>query len=179
MRHPRQFLRSWYAFFFQLPGLPEAAIRARSFAALERLFRGTATPGAFTDDDIARYKEALARPGALTAALNYYRAYRSHFFQRRQTRREPRRTIDRPTLVIWGEKDTALNPRNLDGLEAYVPDLRVERLPGASHWVMADDPRRVNALLEAFLGQGERRASTADASRASPAHPPRAVPGRR
>jgi pimeloyl-ACP methyl ester carboxylesterase len=173
MRHPRQFLRSWYAVFFQLPVLPEAAIRAHNFAALERLFRGTARPGAFTDDDIARYREALARPGALTAALNYYRAYMTHFF-RRGTKREPRRTIDRPTLVIWGEKDQALNLRNLDGLEAYVPDLRVERLPDASHWVMADDPRRVNALLEAFLGEDARRPAAADVSGAARVRSPRA-----
>ncbi|HEX8904053.1 MAG TPA: alpha/beta hydrolase [Longimicrobiaceae bacterium] len=154
MRHPRQFLRSWYAMFFQLPWLPEAALRARNFAALERLFRGTLTPGAFTGQDIARYKEALRRPGALTAALNYYRAYMSHFF-RRGSKREPRRTIDRPTLVIWGEKDAALNLHNLDGLERYVSDLRVERLPEASHWVMADAPGRVNELLAAFF-RGDR-----------------------
>jgi epoxide hydrolase 4 len=154
MRHPRQFLRSWYAFFFQLPALPEAAIRARNFAALERLFRRTATPGAFSDHDLARYREALARPGALTAALNYYRAYRGHLL-RGGGKTHPRRTIDRPTLVIWGEKDPALDRHNLDGLERYVSDLRIERLPQATHWVMADAPDRVNALLTGFFRQTE------------------------
>ena len=181
MRHPRQFLRSWYAFFFQLPRLPEAAIRARGFAALERLFRGTARPGAFSDADIARYKEALARPGALTAALNYYRAYVSHFFRPGGAKQAPRRTVERPTLVIWGEKDQALNLHNLDGLERYVPDLRVERLPEAGHWVMADDPQRVNALLTAFFREAGRRPGAADVSRApvlrSPGGDPRRSTG--
>jgi pimeloyl-ACP methyl ester carboxylesterase len=152
MRRPRQLLRSWYAVFFQLPFLPEAAIRARSFALLERVFRGTARPGAFTDADIGRYREALARPGALTAALDYYRAYRSHFFQPHDTKHRPSRTIQRPVMVIWGEKDQALNLHNLDGLERYVPDLRVERLPEASHWVMADEPERTAELLAGFFG---------------------------
>lgn len=158
MRHPRQFLRSWYALFAQLPAIPEAAIRARGFAVLERIFRGTARRGSFTAEDIARYKEALGQPGALTAALNYYRAYRSHLFQKRETKQEPRRTVERPTLVIWGEKDQALNLHNLDGLERYVPDLRIERLPEATHWVMADAPGEVNALLTAFFGEDTTRA---------------------
>ncbi|HEX6748534.1 MAG TPA: alpha/beta hydrolase [Longimicrobium sp.] len=152
MRRPRQFLRAWYAMAIQLPALPEAAIRAGNFRALERLFRGTATPGAFSDEDIARYKEALRRPGALTAALNYYRAYRSSLVRRMGTKKKrPRRIVESPTLVIWGEKDRALDLHNLDGLERYVPDLRVERLPHASHWVMADDPERVNSLLIEFF----------------------------
>jgi pimeloyl-ACP methyl ester carboxylesterase len=53
--------------------------------------------------------------------------------------------------VIWGERDAALNPHNLDGLERYVPDLRIERIAEASHWVLADAPERVNELMIAFL----------------------------
>jgi pimeloyl-ACP methyl ester carboxylesterase len=151
MRRPRQFLRSWYAMFFQLPALPEALIRARDFAMLAWLFRATSRRGSFTPEDVARYKEALAKPGALTSALNYYRAYMGALF-RGPTKKEPRKTLDRPTLVIWGMRDRALNPHNLEGLEAYVPDLRIERIEEASHWVMADAPDRVNALLAGFLG---------------------------
>jgi pimeloyl-ACP methyl ester carboxylesterase len=150
MRRPRQFLRSWYAMFFQLPAIPEALIRARDFAALEWAFRATSRAGSFTAEDIARYKEAMAKPGALTAALNYYRVYIGALF-RGPTKKEPRKTIARPTLVIWGMQDRALNPHNLEGLEAYVPDLRIERIEEASHWVMADAPDRVNALLTTFL----------------------------
>jgi pimeloyl-ACP methyl ester carboxylesterase len=144
IRKPDQLLRSWYVYFFQLPRLPEWAIRRNGFAALERIFRrDPVRPGAFTDVDVRRYKEAAARPGALTAMLNYYRAARL-----RRPRPVPVRA---PTLVIWGMRDEALSSRNLDGLERWVPDLRVERLDDSSHWVMSEVPERVNTLLAGFL----------------------------
>ncbi len=70
-----QLLRSWYAFFFQLPWLPEFAFRAARFGLLERtLPRDPVRKGAFTEENIAVYKAAIAEPGALTAGINYYRA---------------------------------------------------------------------------------------------------------
>ncbi|HVG46023.1 MAG TPA: alpha/beta hydrolase [Longimicrobium sp.] len=156
LKRPRQFLRSWYAMFFQLPLLPEAVFRANDYATLERIFRKSpARPGAFSDDDVRRYKEAMARPGALTAMLAYYRTFaRTLGSSGGSGGREAKRTVTRPTLVIWGERDTALNPHNLDGLEEYVPDLRIERLP-ASHWVLADEPERVSERMIRFLrGEG-------------------------
>ena len=56
-----------------------------------------------------------------------------------------------PTLLIWGQQDRFLGPRLTEGLAHWVPDLRVERIPEAGHWVMADAPERVNELLLAFL----------------------------
>ncbi len=140
--------KSRYILFFQLPWLPERAIRKNGFAYLAKMLRrDPVRPGAFTDHDIARYKEALDRPGALTAALNWYRAALRH---------PPHipggtRTIDAPTLVIWGEKDRYLGPELAQGLERWVPDVRVERIAEASHWVQADAPERVNDLLIRFF----------------------------
>jgi pimeloyl-ACP methyl ester carboxylesterase len=48
--------------------------------------------------------------------------------------------------------DTALLPENSEGLERWVPDLRVRRVPDAGHWVMADAPDVTNAALVEFLG---------------------------
>ncbi|HEX2095298.1 MAG TPA: alpha/beta hydrolase [Longimicrobiaceae bacterium] len=148
LRMPDQMLRSAYAGFFQLPWLPEAVIRARDFALLERAFRNDpARPGAFTDEDIRRYKEALAHPGALTATLNYYRAAARH--------RPPRaRRITAPTLLVWGEKDPHLVVRLAEGVEEWVPGIRVERLPGVGHWVPAEVPERLNRLMIDFLRGG-------------------------
>jgi pimeloyl-ACP methyl ester carboxylesterase len=153
LKRPRQFVRSWYAMFFQLPLLPEAIFRANDYATLERIFRESpARPGAFSDDDIRRYKEAMARPGALKAMLDYYRTFARTLGGRSGSGGiDVTQPVERPTLVIWGERDTALNPHNLDGLERYVPDLRVERLPDASHWVLADAPERVSELMIRFL----------------------------
>src|SRR5438270_1816807 len=95
-----QLLKSWYIFFFQLPRLPEKVIRAGNYAGLGRTLRQQPVrPGAFTPEDIRRYKEALDQPGALTAALNWYRA-----LFRRPVGREPwvERPVQVPTLLIWG-----------------------------------------------------------------------------
>lgn len=149
LRTPGQLLRSWYVFFFQLPWLPERFIRAGNFAVLERgLKQQPAHAGAFTDEDVLRYKEALSKPGALTAALNYYRA---------AFRRSPRelfrrvRPVAAETLVIWGLRDPYLVPRLTEGLEPWVPHLRLERIPDSSHWVQNDVPETVNRLMLEFL----------------------------
>jgi pimeloyl-ACP methyl ester carboxylesterase len=149
VRRPAQFLRSWYALFFQLPWLPEALLRAGHFAALGRVLRhDPVRRDAFTPDDVDRYKHALARPGALTASLNYYRAL---FRSRLRGEFGDLGTIDVPTLLIWGDKDRALSVRLTHGLEKWVPRLRVERIRNASHWVQNDAPQRVNELMLDFL----------------------------
>jgi pimeloyl-ACP methyl ester carboxylesterase len=146
--------RSWYVFFFQLPLLPELFLRRGNFSALDRLLRGTLRPDAFTEADVALYKQALRRPGALTAALNYYRAA-----LRRGWRRDPRleQPLRVPTLVVWGERDAFLSPRLLDGLEKWAPGVRIERLAGVSHWVQNDAPEQVNRLLLGFLCEAPRQ----------------------
>jgi len=154
LRHPRQLLRSWYAGFFQLPLIPEALIRANDYALLERIFRnGPRRPGAYTDADIRLYKEAAAQPGALTAMLDYYRAFGRGTAKGEGDGEGPGGDgiVRRPTMVIWGEQDTALTTHNLDGLERYVPELRIERIPEASHWVPADVPERVSRLMIEFF----------------------------
>jgi pimeloyl-ACP methyl ester carboxylesterase len=153
VRRPAQMLRSAYALFFQLPWLPEAVIRARDFRVLRRILRRAAERrGAFTDDDIARYVEAFRRPGALTAALNYYRAAGRRML--RGVARDGRR-ISVPVLVIWGERDPFLGVALTRGLERWMPRVRVERLPDAGHFVQHDAPGRVNELLMEFLGTGD------------------------
>jgi len=56
-----------------------------------------------------------------------------------------------PTLVVWAEDDTALPVALLDGLEAYVPNLRVVRVPGATHWIVHERPTLVAAQIESAL----------------------------
>lgn len=151
LRSPSQLLKSWYFFFFQLPWLPEAVFRMRDFAVLERTLRqGPVRPETFSDDDIQRYKDAMARPGALTATINYYRA---------ALRRNPFRVgesaskITTPTLLIWGEQDSYLGLGLTEALDDWVPGIRVERIADASHWVQLDAPEKVNQLMLDFLGE--------------------------
>lgn len=149
LKSVKQLLRSSYMFFFQLPWLPEALARMGNYAMLRRVLRkNPVRPGAFTDEDIARYVEALARPGALTGAINYYRALMRQNLKRftAQLRR-----IEAPVLVIWGEQDSFLGRELAEPDPEWVPHARLERLPDASHWVQADQPERVNELLLGFL----------------------------
>jgi epoxide hydrolase 4 len=144
-RDLRQVMRSWYVYFFQLPLLPEWAMRAGDFFLLRRtLRRQPLRRNAFTDADVAAYRDALAQPGALTSAVNWYRAA----FRRRPEEDRPDPT---PTLVVWGERDAYLGPRLAEGLERWAPNVRVERIPDASHWVQNDAPERVNAAMIDFL----------------------------
>jgi pimeloyl-ACP methyl ester carboxylesterase/2-polyprenyl-6-methoxyphenol hydroxylase-like FAD-dependent oxidoreductase len=151
MRSLRQLRRSWYIGFYQLPAIPEAYVRWGDYGFLRTAFRGAARPNAFTPDDVQRYRDALSRPGALTAALNYYRAVPRVMLD---TANDPNRSrrIDAPALVIWGEQDIFLGPELAEPDRSLVPDLRVERLPQASHWVQMDQPELVNDLLLEFIG---------------------------
>jgi len=58
-----------------------------------------------------------------------------------------------PTLVIWGMKDKALLPIQLEGLDTLVEDLRIERIPDAGHFVPWEKPEAVAAVLKPFLGE--------------------------
>jgi pimeloyl-ACP methyl ester carboxylesterase len=143
LRHPSQLRRSWYFFFFQPPGLPERAVRARHWRFF-RDFLGDARP-AYTEDEIDRYVEAWSQPGAATAMINYYRAA-----VRKQS--PEIRAISAPTLVIWGQRDRYLGPHLAEPHHDDVPNLdRVERLPDASHWVHHDESQRVTELLIDFF----------------------------
>ncbi len=145
LRTPEQFSRSLYALFFQLPLLPEATTRLM----LRQGLRATAyVPGAFPDYALDVYENGISKPGAATAMLNYYRATARTALHILTTRRE---SIHQPTMVIWGLKDVALSPRLLDGLEEYVPDLRVERIEDCGHWVPEEKPRLVADLLTDFF----------------------------
>jgi pimeloyl-ACP methyl ester carboxylesterase len=59
--------------------------------------------------------------------------------------------IETPTLIVWGEADTALGLELLDGTDTYVRDLTIQRLPGVSHWVQQEAPDDVNGSLRAWL----------------------------
>ena len=63
----------------------------------------------------------------------------------------PLPTLTIPTLVIWALDDIALPPANLDGLDNYVTDLTIERVPGSGHFVQWEAPEQVNASLDAFF----------------------------
>lgn len=143
-----QLKKSWYIFFFQLPGLPERGLLRDGAAAIKRAFLGMAVDKSrFPDVDLQVYADAALRPGAMTAMVNYYRALIRH---RRSIEMGDGR-VDTPTLMIWGEEDSALGIGCTVGTEQWVPKLTLHRLPRVSHWVQQEAPEDVNARLAAWL----------------------------
>jgi pimeloyl-ACP methyl ester carboxylesterase len=150
----KQFIRSWYVLFFQLPWLPERLLGARGQRAIGEAFRQSCVnPERFPDAVLDVFRQAAARPGALTAMLNYYRAFIRGGGARRQ-KQLGSRTIEIPTLMLWGEQDVALTVETTYGTDAFVSDLTLRYLPEASHWVQQDAPETVNRMLRAWLGGG-------------------------
>lgn len=142
LRKGGQMLRSWYAGAFQVPVLPELVLSSFHYRLLT-------SAAARTEQEQEIYEEALSRPGALTAALNYYRAAVRRMLTR--TAEDDSRRITVPTLVLWGEKDAALSQKLLDGLENYIDQFEIIRYPDVGHWVHIDAAERVNDELLRFL----------------------------
>lgn len=150
LRTWRQLRRSWYVFFFQLPVIPERFMAARNYRAIDEAFRGMAVDKRrFPDEVLAAYRDNAARPGAMTAMINYYRAFVRGGGIRQRALGYP--VIEVPTLMIWGEVDVALGKETTYGTEEYVRDLTLRYLPNVSHWVQQEAPETVNAMIEAWL----------------------------
>jgi pimeloyl-ACP methyl ester carboxylesterase len=151
----RQLRRSWYMFFFQLPRVPEWWASVNDFARVEKMYRKTSVrPEAFTDSDIALYKEALKQPGVLTSSLNYYRAnvLKSLFRGGIKTPSERDGRVRVPTLFIYGERDVAIIPETVRGVARFVDaPYRELRIPDSGHWVQNEAVEEVNAALLDFL----------------------------
>lgn len=153
----RQFFASWYMFFFQLPRLPEWWASANDFARMDEMYRKTSfRPGAFSDADIAAYKDAMRQPRALTSAINYYRAnvFRSLFRGGVETPATADGRVRVPTLFIYGEHDMAVLPSTVRELGRFVnAPYREVRIPDSGHWVQNEAVAEVNSALLDFLSE--------------------------
>lgn len=164
--NPEQLGRSWYAFSFQLPWLPERLCRYGEYRVLERALRATAAPKTFSDAELAHYRRAWGKEGALTGMLDWYRAsarYPSGVVRRwsrhlhEPQERDPDRDSDRhgnqlhavdvPTLVVWGEADTALVSELAADSAALCDQSSLTMLPETSHWVPHESPEQLTDQL--------------------------------
>lgn len=154
----QQLLRSWYFYVWQIPVIPELMLAAKDWYAIGASFRGK-TMGVRRADatmspvDLDVMKHAFSQPGVATGGINYYRA---NFFRPtpKAVAAALRTRLRMPVLVIWGEGDQAMGVELLEGLrERYADNLRLELLPGVSHWVQVDAPTEVNRLILAFAQQ--------------------------
>jgi pimeloyl-ACP methyl ester carboxylesterase len=144
----RQIKRSWYAFFFQIPILPEYLLTRDDAKLIEKLFYASFIDRTkITQNDLEIYKQNALRPGGMTAMLNWYRAS----FGNSKLRNEKFKIIEVPTLMIWGEKDRALGIHCTVGTETLVKDFTMRYISDAGHFVNEDKPDQVNDILSAWL----------------------------
>jgi pimeloyl-ACP methyl ester carboxylesterase len=149
---PAQQKASAYMLMFRSPE-GEKTLTANNHQMLVDIVLGQGLKsGAFTEADKKAYLEAWSQPGAVTGGLNYYRASQVGPAPDAPTPPSaPSLKVTVPTLVIWGEKDTALLTSNLDGLEQFVPQLTVKRIPEGTHWVVHEHPAEVNRHIREFI----------------------------
>jgi epoxide hydrolase 4 len=165
--HPGTFLRalqtsdaqrqaSAYMNFLIRPDA-EKLLREDGYRRLFGFFTHRGPASWLTESLKAQYRAVWDR--SLTGGLNYYRA--SPLRPAREgdpaasavSLPHEMLTVDIPTFVLWGLRDTALLPELLEGLDAYVPQLTVEKVPDASHWLVHEQPALVAERLGAFFAQ--------------------------
>lgn len=156
LSNPRQLLRSWYMFLFQLPWLPEWILTRDGASAVGRALRGGShVREAWPREETAPYQEAMLGPGAARGALGYYRAiFRAPFRARRDGRV---RRVAAPTLIVWGARDRFLGRETVDParLATYMAPgnaAEVVFLEDAGHFVQNEAPARVNEEILRWLG---------------------------
>ena len=136
-----QALRSSYMAFFQLPVVPERVLLAGGGRGLRRMLR----QGGLPDELAERYVTRMQEPGALSAALGWYRAIP-------YGGRDPVGTVRVPTLHVWGDRDGALGRAGIEASSEFVAaPYRLEVLEGVGHWVPETAAARVGELVTAHV----------------------------
>jgi pimeloyl-ACP methyl ester carboxylesterase len=141
MAHSDQALRSSYIGFFQLPAVPEGVLLAGGGAVLRRMLR----QGGLPDDRVEEYVDRMREPGALTAALNWYRAMPL-------AARTPVGAVRVPTLHVWGAGDAFLGRAATEASAEFVDAPYVlEVLEDVNHWIPELAPERTAELITAHV----------------------------
>ncbi|MDO8457596.1 MAG: alpha/beta hydrolase [Burkholderiaceae bacterium] len=152
--NPKQQAASAYMNFLIRPDA-EKILAEDDYRRLFEFFTNMGGSSWLTDDVKAQYRAVWDT--SLTGGCNYYRASPL----RPPTPQDPGAaaidlprsmlTVDIPTLVVWALDDIALPPELIDGLDAYIPDMRLKTVPNATHWIIHEQPALVSEYLQEFL----------------------------
>lgn len=140
-----QFCKSWYTFMFQLPKLPEMYLASEDLALFNYMF-SSGTKQLLSEDDMEAYKYVFSKPGALTHAVNYYRANLLSTTKQADS-------VKCPVMLVWGDGDVSLSMLSAVYTSLYVDQLSLRILKGACHWSHWDRPEEFNSLVRSFLDQ--------------------------
>ena len=174
----RQIGRSWYMFVFQIPKLPERWLATNDYERVGWVLRDSAAhPEAFPPEVLQEYRRAAARNG-LTGPLHFYRAAvraaardsRARFGKRFVGLAQALDSvldsvlgsapaeatifpeISAPTLLLWGERDTALGKELTEGMDhLFSGPFEITYLPDCGHWVQQEGAEDVNRLMLEFM----------------------------
>lgn len=144
--NPEQKKLSRYVGAMAMPVIPEIMVRSGNYRALVQALRAARASNAFTDSDIAKYRAAWKKRGAVTAMLNWYRAFLKKDLP---LRGEPRLAM--PVRIIWGVNDAYGIPELASESAKLCDDAKIQYVEGATHWVAHDEPERVTRSLLEFL----------------------------
>jgi pimeloyl-ACP methyl ester carboxylesterase len=138
----------------------ERVLSENNFARLSDVLVQFGSKWEMSEERRLKYIDAWSQAGALTGSLNYYRASPLYPPTSTEDKEQIKSILNLPkemlavrvpTLVIWGEQDRALLTGNLDGLEEYIEDLTLKRIPDGTHWVIHEQPELVNTLIRDFI----------------------------
>ena len=164
---PAQREASQYISAFRTPGFEHVVERMGFDAFFDKSFGRHVDLSIIPEAEKRRYIADWSQPGAMTAMLNWYRGSRLVVPPPGVTvplpdwllKAFPKVTV--PTLILWGMKDPALLPLQLDGLDELVDDLRIVRIPDAGHFAPWEAPDQVAAALAPFLADVSKASAAA------------------
>ena len=145
----KQMEKSWYIFYFQIPGAVERFAAANNYQWPVNLLVETSRPGTFTPEALEKYREAFMQPEAFTSMVNWYRAAI-------QARSVPPADfkIKMPILVLWGVNDVAIIPEQADESMAFCENGRLVKFETCSHWIEHEEAATINPMIADFFKEG-------------------------
>jgi pimeloyl-ACP methyl ester carboxylesterase len=138
---------SWWRAVFRWPFVPELMARAGGWWLHRYYLRSTSRPGTFDDGELAVYRGAWARDGAITTMIHGFRAPDVPLPAIPADGRPPI-----PVRLVWGERDAFVSREAAALTEAYLPAGEVRTWPDAGHWLLLEEPERVAAEMIEFFG---------------------------
>ena len=139
----------WYTKFFEIPDLPEKLLAGHEAEFIKHFLLHWSHTDHYTEEDLAEYARAYSQPGSLAGMLRHYRDRIGEY--ERQWKRYEGRTIDVPSLILWGEHDKPIPPWTADGLHRYLTNMKYVLIENAGHFVQEEAAERVIEEMQAFL----------------------------
>ena len=149
LRHGKPFNPEiWYTKFFEIPELPEKMLQDHIGEFVKHFLLHWSHRNHYTEEDLAEYARAYRLPGSIDGMLRHYRML-PH--DRQQFEQYASRTIDVPTLILWGEHDKPIPATNGDGIHRYVKNLTYKLIRDAGHFIQEEAPDEVIREMRAYL----------------------------